>query len=595
MLTRTPTRTSPKFSPSMPWTIALGLCLGGATGHALALSSSAPPAGYQPCATEGQKCSFSGTANVVYGAGTAWTSPRSFTNGAHCGNAVFGDPLWGVQKVCHVSAPAPAPMPAPAPAPVLGAPPPGFVLCAVEGQPCSFTGTAKVVYGAGTAWTAPRAFTNGVACDNATFGDPLRQVKKACYASSPVAAPAPTPTPAPAPAPAPAPVPAGAVTYHFSDCQAGAAAGCVPGSNANPGTQAAPKQNLAGINANTLPAGSQLLFQRGGAWTGVSVELENPNAAVATPLTFDAYGSGAAPVLQQGVGNMFHIGGGWGNQTNDGGYVIRNLKLDGMGTAEWGVWFVQNVHGVTLEDNEFTGFRIAINSNDGTPHGVSGITLRNNHIHHNRAMGLLGHYNDLLIEGNLIEANNFSGSGFDHGTYIGGGHNITIRNNRYIRNSVVNGVCQGGNMTFHGQIDGLLIEGNRIEQDAGAPGCWLMSITQGYSTAEWFRNAVVRNNKLINGGNTAMAVQSAPGIVVEGNVAINTQATFQTGFFIGSGPGPYQDGDLGDSNAVVRNNTACKANANASGPVTNVNSHGAIVTNNTEVTGAAATTGVCAR
>jgi hypothetical protein len=371
--------------------------------------------------------------------------------------------------------------------------------------------------------------------------------------------------------------------------------GCLPGSNASAGTQSAPKQNLSGINVNALPAGSRLLFNRGGAWSNFAVGLENRNATVAAPLTFDAYGSGAAPLMRIASGNMFNIGGGWGNQTNDGGYVIRNLKLDGMGTAEWGVWFIQNVHGVTLENNEITGFRIAVNSNDGAPHGVSGVTLRNNNIHRNRAMGMLGHYNDMLIEGNLFEANNFSGSTFDHGIYLGGGHNITIRNNRLLRNSTVNGVCRGGNMTFHGQIDGLLIEGNRIEQDAAADGCWLMSVTQGYSSAEWFRNTVIRNNKLINGGNTVMAVQSAPGVVVEGNVAINTQATTQTAFAIGSGPGPYQDGDSGDSNAVVRNNTACRANAAAGGSVVNVNSPGATTLNNIAVTGAAATTGVCAR
>jgi len=373
---------------------------------------------------------------------------------------------------------------------------------------------------------------------------------------------------------APAPTFAYTVIYYFSDCQVGAAEGCLPGSNPNAGTQVAPTQNLVGFNVDTLPTGSRLLFKRGGSWAGFSVGLENRNATVAEPLTFDAYGSGAAPLLRVASGNMFNIGGGWGNQTNDGGYVLRNLKLDGMGTAEWGVWFVQNVHDVLLENNEITGFRIAINSNDGTPYGVAGVTLRNNNIHHNRAMGLLGHYNDLLIEGNLIEANNFSGSGFDHGTYIGGGHNITIRNNRYLRNSVVNGVCQGGNMTFHGQIDGLLIEGNTIEQDAAAPGCWLMSITQGYSSAEWFRNAVVRNNKLINGGNTAMVAQSAAGILVEGNVAINTQGAFQTSFAVGAGPGPYSDGDLPDANAVVRNNTACQSGG-ATGRVVNVNSPGA--------------------
>ncbi|MBC7991680.1 MAG: hypothetical protein H7Z15_00365, partial [Rhizobacter sp.] len=167
--------------------------------------------------------------------------------------------------------------------------------------------------------------------------------------------------------------------------------------------------------------------------------------------------------------------------------------------------------------------------------------------------------------------------------------------NRYIRNSVVNGVCQGGNMTFHGQIDGLLIEGNRIEQDAAAAGCWLMSVTRGYTTPEWFRNAVIRNNKLINGGNTGMAVQSSPSVLVEGNVAINTRATYQNSFSIGVGstsPTSGGDaGDVGDTGAIVRNNTACQSGG-ATGGVVSVNSPGGSVTNNVVL---ASTAGVCAR
>ncbi|MBC7994507.1 MAG: hypothetical protein H7Z15_14855, partial [Rhizobacter sp.] len=165
--------------------------------------------------------------------------------------------------------------------------------------------------------------------------------------------------------------------------------------------------------------------------------------------------------------------------------------------------------------------------------------------------------------------------------------------NRYIRNSVVNGVCQGGNMTFHGQIDGLLIEGNRIEQDAAAAGCWLMSITQGYTTAEWFRNAVVRNNRLINGGNTAVAVQSAPGILVEGNVVINTQSAYQTG--LGIGTTEFQGGDVPDGNATVRNNTGCFTNPNGGSALVRLTSPNSTASNNVMLTGAAATTGVCAR
>lgn len=45
-----------------------------------------------------------------------------------------------------------------------------------------------MVYGAKTKWTSPRSSTGGLDCDNATFGDPLWRVVKACYAK-PVPAP----------------------------------------------------------------------------------------------------------------------------------------------------------------------------------------------------------------------------------------------------------------------------------------------------------------------------------------------------------------------------------------------------------------------
>jgi hypothetical protein len=390
------------------------------------------------------------------------------------------------------------------------------------------------------------------------------------------------------------------VTYHFSDCQAGAAAGCVPGSNANPGTQAAPKQTLAGINVNTLPANTRLLFARGGAWAVDTITFENMNASAAAPITLDAYGSGAAPLMTTS-GNqiaVFELGGRYHNTSNDGGYVFRNLRLFGSNNSAWGIWLSGNVHDVVMENLEITGFQIAIHSQARAPHGVTNVQIRNNTISRNGSMGILGQFKDSVIEGNLFEANNFSGSGFNHGTYLSGsdglsGINVVLRNNRYIRNSVVNGVCTGGNMTFHGQMDNVLIENNRIEQDAAADGCWEMSITQGYNTAEWFRNFTVRNNKLINAGNTGMAVQSAPGIVIEGNVVINTQATYQMAINVGHNE--YQNGDVPDGNAVVRNNTACFPTPHASSGVVQVNAPASTVSNNVVVTGTAATTGVCTR
>jgi hypothetical protein len=367
------------------------------------------------------------------------------------------------------------------------------------------------------------------------------------------------------------------------------------GDNSNPGTQASPKRDATGIDFNALPGGSTVAWERGGTYSWPLYIFDNPNTSAAAPLVFDAYGAGALPVFD--APDTAILFGKWNNVNNDGGYVFRNLRLQGHGAdASVGIFFMHNVHDVIIENMEIEGFYLGMQSQAKAPYGVTNVTIRNNSISRNKGMGILGQFKDTLIEGNLFEGNNFSGSGFEHGTYLSGhapesGTNITLRNNRYIRNSVVNGVCQGGNMTFHGQLSNVLIEGNRIQQDAAAPGCWAMSITQGYDTAEWFLDFVVRDNKIINAGNTGMNAQSAPGILVEDNVVINTQATYQTSISVGHNE--YGGGDVPDGNAVVRNNTACQSGG-ATGSGFNVTSPNSTVTNNVTVTGPAATTGVCA-
>lgn len=70
-----------------------------------------PPAGYSRCASEWETCSFTGTADVVYGALNTWTAPRSFSGGTACTNAVFGDPLRGTVKACYMKPTSTAPTP----------------------------------------------------------------------------------------------------------------------------------------------------------------------------------------------------------------------------------------------------------------------------------------------------------------------------------------------------------------------------------------------------------------------------------------------------------------------------------------------------
>ena len=114
---------------------------------------------------------------------------------------------------------------------------------------------------------------------------------------------------------------------------------------------------------------------------------------------------------------------------------------------------------------------------------------------------------------------------------------------------------------------------------------------------------MVRNNRLINGGNTAIATNSAPGVLIEGNLIINRQPTPQTAIGLGHGMdyrpsdisgGVYPNGDIADGNAVLRNNTVCQSDG-ATGSLVRDNSPNTTLSNNAVLTGAAATAGVCAR
>ena len=348
--------------------------------------------------------------------------------------------------------------------------------------------------------------------------------------------------------------------YYFSDCQAGAAAACTAGRNANAGTSAsAPKQDLKGFNVNALPAGTRLLFAKGGAWTNFNVVLRNLNVTPDNPLVFDSYApswGGTSPPWIKAGGSFYAFQfGTYGDTANDGGYTIRNLLLDGLGASgAWGVHLRNDARNVTLENLEITRFDIGVHSQDSGPVGNTFLTVRNSNIHRNAEHGFLGHALGLLLEGNTFAYNNMDGGPREHGVYLGGrGRNGIVRNNTFLNNSAPGGVCNGGNFTVHGQWDGLLVEGNRVYQDAAAGGCYGISINPGYNSAEWFRNVVIRGNVVVNVGGCGICVTSAPGALIEGNRIVNNQATYQTGILVpdrATGPG-----DDADTAAVVRHNT----------------------------------------
>jgi hypothetical protein len=59
-------------------------------------------------------------------------------------------------------------------------PPPGYVQCASEGATCSITGNRTIAYGANGVFVT-RLFSSSTSCNNDVFGDPIGGVVKACY------------------------------------------------------------------------------------------------------------------------------------------------------------------------------------------------------------------------------------------------------------------------------------------------------------------------------------------------------------------------------------------------------------------------------
>jgi hypothetical protein len=443
--------------------------------------------------------------------------------------------------------------------------------------------------------SAPTTVTTSAACPTGTTGGPLvttvtttytRGAPPACAQTVVAGQPVTTGTCTPIVV---TPPPTGTVLY-FSDCQPGAAAGCAAGNDSFPGTSpSAPKRTLGGVNLNALPAGSAIRFAAGGAWTGFSMFLQNRNVTAASPLTFEAYGTGPKPALQtpNGTAVFFDT---YGSTVIDGGYVFRGLKFDGMGTGQWGLFIQGGTRGVLVEDNELTGFEIAIHAQNGA--GLNaGLVIRRNNLHHNREMGMLGDANDLVFEDNVVESNNFSGSGFNHGLYLGGhATNGIVRRNRFVNNSTVNGVCLGGNLTVHGQWDGLLVEGNTISQVQAGPGCYGISINDGYNSAEFFRNVIVRGNQVEN-MDCALCIRASPGIVIEANRIRGDRPEYQAAIVI-TPPTEAQD-DQGP-NPVLRDNVICAESAPTATQI-RITVPGAVQTGTVIRSGADATTGACAR
>lgn len=124
------------------------------------------------CATEGQTCTFQGTARVRYGTDNSYVY-RNARNEIRCSVKVFGDPAYGKHKACDYQIQQYDGSLRPGSG--------GWEFCANEGGFCHFNGPGEIRYGANGQFLTRRAI-NGMPCGVQAFGrDPIYGKAKQCF------------------------------------------------------------------------------------------------------------------------------------------------------------------------------------------------------------------------------------------------------------------------------------------------------------------------------------------------------------------------------------------------------------------------------
>lgn len=370
-----------------------------------------------------------------------------------------------------------------------------------------------------------------------------------------------------------------ATTYYVCDCATNADPNCIVGNDSNNGiTINTPWRSITKVNTivNTLLAGDQILFAKGGSWINAQIgDIHNYNSTATNPIIFDSYqpswGGTAKPILTElrPSYNLFTFSDG-GDATHDEGYTIRNLDLRGGGSDQIGIVAWNDADYITMENLNIFGFSIGVYCaganlpEPGADRQNQYMKLLNSSITNCSSQGFLGGADYLLIEGCFFNNNGFDQAVFNHNIYLDSdGNNIIVRNNELYKSAVVNGKADGVSLVVHGVHDNLLIEGNYVHEDIGmvTGNAWGIAVDPGYNEPEGFVNLVIRGNLVVNMFNVGIGVASCAGAIIENNVIINESAADLRA--IAAPDRSRGNDDTAMTNVTVRNNSIYLRNANA--------------------------------
>jgi hypothetical protein len=199
-----------------------------------------------------------------------------------------------------------------------------------------------------------------------------------------------------------------APTIYYVDASAG--------NDANAGTIDKPWKSLAKVNGSAFVPDDQILFKRGGSWTG-ALELSS-SGATDHPIVVGAYGSGALPKIGGPVLNCVHVTGSdiFIGDLRASGCNWAGFELAGNGIVLDTVQADNNVAGVSIEDgsnwNEIRWSTLVDNNkmsvNDSKPDNDSGafgvlVNGDDNKIQHNTISGSFASSIDYTYDGAAVE------------------------------------------------------------------------------------------------------------------------------------------------------------------------------------------------
>jgi hypothetical protein len=271
---------------------------------------------------------------------------------------------------------------------------------------------------------------------------------------------------------------------------------------------------------NGLNAGDSILFCRGGQFTSSYLRIFNQKFTAELPGTIGDYlPAGASPeaprpALAGGAAGALNFQDG-GNADADRGYVVRNFILQGVGSGR-GVFMYNDVNDVLIDNVRIDGFAVGIHlAGTGALYpGADGnndrITLINSEIVNNIGSGWLGGGDNITIKNNRFDNNGSGDPLHDHNFYGSNLRDSVIDGNVLTKSSQIDGRCGGVSLVIHGIVDNLRITNNTVSEEIGAarPVCWGISVDPGYASEESFNNVVISGNTVSNVGNVSIGCAS---------------------------------------------------------------------------------------